>query len=244
MINRYSIFACIAVFIVGAAYFINFHFILQYRISNDHQAWSSLGSYFGGVLGPILSFISLILLIKSLTLQNAANENLTHQLRNSEKTEKIRSFETLFFNMVGAQKELFSHFQLEIRENNQIISKTGVDAVIAIEDEFEKFPPDKPCDEEKRELLSQFDSKDQLYDVVRGFSVIVKIISEKLSDDQGFSVDDRKAHIHILINCSSFAQLRLLLMCMQFMDNKHIACLKSNNDLIAVFDEVGLKQLY
>lgn len=36
------------------------YFLGPLGVSNDHQAWSSFGGYFGGILGPLLSFANLV----------------------------------------------------------------------------------------------------------------------------------------------------------------------------------------
>lgn len=36
------------------------YYLGAYGVSSDHQAWASFGGYFGGVLGPLLSFANLV----------------------------------------------------------------------------------------------------------------------------------------------------------------------------------------
>ena len=36
------------------------YFLGPLGVSNDHQAWASFGGYFGGILGPLLSFANLL----------------------------------------------------------------------------------------------------------------------------------------------------------------------------------------
>jgi len=103
MINKYIIAAAIAITFVVLSYIYNFYCVLSYSISNDTAVWGQLGDYTGGLLNPILSFITLVLLIKSLSLQNEANLALRKELKNNEKTAKLRLFETQFFNMLNAQ---------------------------------------------------------------------------------------------------------------------------------------------
>ena len=93
-----------AIVTIPSIYLGYFYFKLGYRISSDTAVWGALGDYFGGVLNPILSFISIILLISSLTLQREANTDLRKEIKRNEKNEKFRSFETQFFNMINSQK--------------------------------------------------------------------------------------------------------------------------------------------
>ena len=44
-------------------------------ISSSGSDWSEFGSYFGGVVGPILSFISIVLLVYTINQQSETNEH-------------------------------------------------------------------------------------------------------------------------------------------------------------------------
>ncbi|MFQ2624533.1 hypothetical protein ACK3YV_17115, partial [Aeromonas caviae] len=45
-------------------------------LSDEKDVWGQFGDYFGGTLNPILSFMSVLLLIKSVRLQLVANSSL------------------------------------------------------------------------------------------------------------------------------------------------------------------------
>ena len=130
MINKYIVAALAAIFMVLTSYIVKFYLILGYEFSSKQDEWGQLGDYAGGMLNPIFGFISVVLLIKSLTLQNEANKNLNDELKENKKNDKVRSFETLFFNMINSQKELFNSFRVEFIVNGQPIKKIGVDAVL------------------------------------------------------------------------------------------------------------------
>jgi hypothetical protein len=240
MIDRYIVAAMLAIFTVFISYIVNFYFKLNYTISNDTAVWGQLGDYFGGLLNPILSFISVVLLIKSLRLQNEANEGLRKELINSEKTEKIRSFETLFFNMINSQKVSFDSFKIEVNTTTHDVIMYGVEAVIKIEDEIENLRKQHQDDKSIIEFLEGVDSNDQIFGVTRVFYVIVKMITEKLSNDNGFSEEDRKSHLLTLVNFTDFSLLRLIMISMQFMNYHSTEYLKNNNDFNAVLKEVEL----
>jgi len=260
VINRYSIAAAAVIFLVILSYFINFFVLRGYGVSGDPAIWGQLGDYLGGVLNPILSFISIILLIKSLTLQYEANQSLRDELKNSEKTEKMRSFEILFFNMISAQKSLFESFEIENGANTDsdklfFMKKTrslwsdfgkaqslnkGVEGVFFIEDEIQRLRDNLHDDESIMQFLYDLDSKDQIYGVVRAFYILVKIITDKLSNAQGFEIEDRKEHLHALINFTDFAQLRLVLIAVQFMNFESAKYLKKHREFNDVLLEVGL----
>lgn len=238
--TKYVLIAFLVIFLVFISYIINFYLILGYTVSNDTAVWGQLGDYIGGLLNPTLSFISLVLLIKSLTLQNEANSDLRKELKNSEKTEKLRSFETLFFNMLNSQKELFNSFSVDLSQNNLKIIKNSVEAVIAIEDEIANIRELGGCDTEIKELINKLDYKDQIFGLTRAFYIIVKIITDKLNDSEGFSSEDRKSHLHTLINFTEFSQLRMIMIGIQFTEFESVKYLKDHSEFLVVLQEVGV----
>lgn len=245
MLNRYIISAALIITIVFSIYFINFYIFLGYEISNDVEKWAQLGDYAGGIINPFLSFVSIVLLIKSLTLQNEANISLRNELKNNEKTEKLRSFETLFFNIINSQKQLFESFRIKLHTANGIISLTSVEAVIAIENEIERIQEEGGEYEKIQEYIDYIDTHDQIFGLSRAFYIMVLIITDKLSEVEGFSKEDRKAHFQTLVNFTDFAQLRLIMICVQFMNYHSSEYIKSSNEFREVIEELGLSyELY
>lgn len=93
---------------------------------NDTSKWAELGSFFGGVLGPMLSFFSVILLLATVYLTdqslNKSKESLEQQVLSSTKQD----FDSIFFNQL---KMLLSHIRsahFELEGNN-----TSVDTALA-----------------------------------------------------------------------------------------------------------------
>jgi hypothetical protein len=240
VINRYVISAGLLVIIVFASYIINFYFHLNYVVSTDSAVWGALGDYVGGILNPTLSFITIVLLIKSLTLQNAANISLTNELKNSEKTEKTRSFESLFFNMLNSQKELFIIFKYKEDRVGTHLCFVGVEAVIEIEDQIEQIRYKSLVDQDITKFLEGVDLKDQLFGLTRSFYVMVKMITDKLSEENGFNEEDRKAHFSTLINFTDFSLIRLIMISVQFMDYHSTNYLKEHKEFKDVIEELGL----
>lgn len=240
--SKYIVAACLAILLVALSYIIKFYLTLGYGISDNSAAWAELGEYFGGILGPILSFISLVLLIKSLGLQNQANASLREDLKNSEKTEAIRSFEALFFGVIESQKELFRSLKVEVGDAPP---RLGVEAVLLIEKTIEDLRESESgaateSSPSARDFLEEVDSQDQIFGITRTFYIAVKLITDKLSDRRGFTNEDRKSHLLTLINFTDYAQLRLILICVQFMDFPSVAYLRGNEEFKQALDEVGL----
>lgn len=244
MSNRYISIAAGLIALVSMLYVGNFYFRLGYVISDSPEAWGQLGDYAGGVLNPLLSFISIVLLIKSLALQNDANSDLRDEIRNTRKTERLRSFEAQLFHMIESQRSLFDSLRLEIFLNGEKNEKFGADAVIAIEDEIirirNEFDLDQIGDDRIREFLKHVDNTDKIFGVTRIFYNIVKLITDKLSDDNGFEESDRAAHYVTLINFSDFALLRLIMISVQFMDYHSVEYLKKNLEFSSVVKNMSL----
>lgn len=234
-INKYIIAAATLIFFVFLAYFINFYIYLDYKVSDDSAIWSDLGGYAGGILGPLLSFVSIVLLIKSLTLQNEANATLRSELANSEKTEKIRSFEALFFNMIETQKNLFNSFRIKLDKGHDAVIFTGVESVLAIEDVIESMRDRGSNDQDIGGFLEEIDTNDQIFGLTRSFYIIVMMITEKLE-----SAEDRKSHFKTLVNFTDFSQLRLIMICIQFMDFESVKYLKLSVEFRQVIEDFGM----
>lgn len=143
MLNRYSIVAIGLMAIVIASYVFQFYFNLGYEISENPSDWVDFGAFFNGLVSPLLSFVSLVLLIQSLNLQNQANIELRAEVQLNHKNEQLRSFETYFFGLIEAQRTSFSNFELKFKEEGNIKALGGVCAIRTLEDRIEAFrkPP-------------------------------------------------------------------------------------------------------
>ncbi|MEN3110014.1 hypothetical protein ACFONG_12245 [Uliginosibacterium paludis] len=227
MVNRYIFFAAIAVFLVGALYSVNFFYFFGGALSNDGANWDQFGDYFGGVLNPILSFISIFLVVRSLVLQSEANQA-------GERGERIRAFESLFFNMIDRQSAGFSDFS--IRSKGRVL--TASEAVRFIEGEIERISSNSI--EEIPNAIKFYDDGDEIFKLSRMFYVSEKIVHEKLSDENGFSKKDREMYYNVLINMSDFALLRLIMISMRFLSYKSSDFLRNNSELVFVMNGLGL----
>ncbi|PME57465.1 hypothetical protein BCV33_12000 [Vibrio lentus] len=241
MINRYTFFAFLSISLVFGSYVSHFYINLNYGLSDSVEVWAQLGDYAGGLLNPILSFISLVLLIKSLNLQNQANIDLRNELKINEKTEKLRSFETHFFNMINSQKVAFDSFELVFTDE----VKVSVIAVMAIEDQIEEILEDSINRTHAvtaiEHLLDKLDDTDRIFSAIRIFYIMVKMVDDKLSTENDFSISDRKTHLRTLINFTEFSLLRLIMISMQFLDCHPAEYLKHHDEFNEVLNEVGLK---
>lgn len=239
MFKRYVIFGFLSILIVVISYVKNFFGDLSYGLSSDTAVWGQFGDYIGGVLNPLLSFISVVLLIKSLNLQNQANCDLREELRRNERDEKIKSFGVLFFNMIDSQKSLLNN--LKIKNSANYLSGVGVDSIIFIENGIEDLRSQEADDARIVEYINDIDVYDGIYSILRAFYISVKMISDKLSDESGFSVCDRRDYFLTLINFTDFAQLRLIIIAIQFIDCPASRYLRENEEFIDFLSDVDLK---
>lgn len=238
MNNKYIIASIVLIAVVFISYVINFYFVLDQGISSDTSDWAALGDYVGGLLNPVLSFITIILLIKSLGIQVDANKNLIEQVDHTKKIDKIKSFETLFFHMLSSQRDIYDSLDVEFTILKRV--KHSGDAVIEIENEIQKIRKKKGSDEEIASFLDSIDPSDKIYSLSRVFYVIVKMICEKLSDEEGFDVKDRRSHYESLINFTDFAHLRLIMICVQFLDYPSTIYIKENEEFSKVIYDLKL----
>jgi hypothetical protein len=212
-----------------------------FPLSTSTGDWSNFGSYIGGVAGPILSFITLFFVLKTLKLQNEANRALKDQLDDARRTEKIGAFSDLFFDLIASQRTLFEKFELTFFIKGAEVTKQGVDAIMEVEDEIAILRAYHATDEVIEIYLDNIDLQFQIFGIMRAFYISVKMIIEKLSDKKGFSEVERLDFFNTLINFTDFAQLRLISIGMQFNIGKPAEYLNGQAEFVAVMDSVGLK---
>ncbi|RON08509.1 hypothetical protein BK659_14055 [Pseudomonas brassicacearum] len=241
MFNRYVIISAALAFLVLFSYFAQFYLNLHYVISTDPERWNQLGGYIGGTLSPLLSFVSIVLLIRSLSLQIEANKELKLEVEAGRKTERLRSFEMQLFNMLDSQKTYFDSFRIDVNVHGVMVRLSGGEAVIKIEDDVEELRNSESETVSVIDYLERVDSTDQIYGLTRIFYNMVRIVEEKLSDSNGFSEEDRRSHYLTVINFTDFSLLRLIMLSAQFMEYPSTSYLKSNSGFIMVLDSVGLR---
>lgn len=243
--NKFSIslvlFGALIFFGAPIFYWYQFSYILDFPLSKSQEVWGQMGDFLGGLLNPVLTFINVFLLINSLNCQLRANKTLENQIEISKKNENLRTFESSFFHLVDYQTDLFQNFKVEILENN--IKKTIYkdDAVKKIEKITEAYILDNKSLGEIKILYNELNKKYNLYEILRAFHVIVSLIDSVLSDEKGFSLEDRKTYYLRLINITRFSNLILVCITVQFLDKKISENLKAHSDLSNVMRNVGLK---
>lgn len=107
-------------------YFISFHS----GLSADHTRWSEFGSFIGGSVGSLLSFLTIIIILWNSHLQraqfNIERENLSLQILNIKKTENIKTLILLSAQIDRTLDESIGNYEsikLFLRQNLDYIIK-------------------------------------------------------------------------------------------------------------------------
>lgn len=221
--------------IVIGSYVSQFYFNLGYVVSEKVADWVHFSNYVGGLISPLLSFISLILLIQSLNLQNRANQELRTEVKLNQKNEQLRSFETYFFGLIDAQRSAFAKFEIDFLND----TFAGVCAIRELEDQIEILRGYNVTEEDISQAIDSIDQKENIFNTIRIFYNIVKMVSEKLTNENGFDSKYRQNQFQTLIHFTEFSQLRLVMISMQFMDWESSKYLKKHEEFMAVLEELG-----
>ena len=142
--------------------------------------------------------------------------------------------------MIDSQRTSLGSLSFTFEKNGALVREYGSDAIIRLEDEVGRLRINSLDVEEITAYLEKIDATDQVFGVTRVFYNMVRMISDKLSDFNGFSLEDRRSHYLTLINFTDFALLRLVVMSAQFMRYPSTEYLKSSEEFNAVLNEVGL----
>ncbi len=226
------------------SYGLYFGVYLSYPLSKNPEAWTQLAGFFGGVLAPILSFFSIVLLINSLNMQNKANNLLIIEAERNKQSELIRQFESKFFHLIDSQKIGFANFELLFLENGKGVLKRSSLAISHFEDIWDEISELDGQDDLKMKLLQELDDDDAIYSIVRVFYIIVKITSDTFPDDSVEHKKLRKEYIITLINFTDITLMKLILIVMKYLTYFSGEYLKNNKDFMEVIEEVGLGEYY
>lgn len=221
-----------------AAYALNFS---DSHISKDSANWGTLGDYFGGLLNPILSFLSLIYLIKTIRLQQTANECL---IRDSEhqKTLAIKAdFDSKFHNLMNAQRQLLSDFEIktQIKHNHPKLKKhpeklKSLEAITYIENLALEWV-DRNNNKELRTKIEEIDPTDSIYSLTRRFSLIICTIEEHPYEQE------KKSYYDMAVKLTEYKLLCLIcIYCAIFKEQAHCQSIIKSK----IFDRYDLVEYY
>lgn len=225
--------------IVIGVYILQFYFNLKYQISEKPSDWVDFSNFFNGLVTPLLSFFSLVLLIQSLSIQNQTNTELRDEVRKNKKKELLQSFEIYFFGLIEAQRNAFNNLKLSFSIQLDEQELSNVKLIQELEDSIEAKRAEGVSTENIRDFINTTDANESIFNTTRIFYNVVRMITEKLTNENGFESLERKNQFKTLISFTEFSQLRLIMISMQFMDWESAKYLKENDEFIEVLKDLG-----
>lgn len=93
--------------IVGVIVLIFYRTYFAGSIEADNAKWGTFGDYFGGTLNPILSFLALIAVLLTITLQRK-------EMSDSSQASQVESFEKNLFEMLRLHMFIVDDLSMEI----------------------------------------------------------------------------------------------------------------------------------
>lgn len=211
-------------------------------LSEGKDIWGQFGDYFGGVLNPILSFISILLLIKSVRMQLIANECLINETKRQEVLDKRKSFEFQFYNLIEAQKSGFDDFSLNFPSPNGYLEVKKVDAVNKLEQLVKTSVHRGITGTALVNIIESLDDKsdDKMFSFARRFYLAVKLVDNEIISENGFDEQDKAMYIETLINLSDFAMVRLICIIIAYLSWPNVVYLQNSKEMKEIINSTGL----
>ncbi|POZ53895.1 putative phage abortive infection protein [Methylovulum psychrotolerans] len=111
------IISVVLIFLVPISYFITFNG----ELAKKQDIWGQFGDYVGGTLNPMLSFVTLLVLLYTVKLQRKELDKTSKQLEISESSlakqieiSKKQQFEVTFFQMLTLFNEITSEIEIQV----------------------------------------------------------------------------------------------------------------------------------
>lgn len=214
------ILASLAFFSVFAVYFLWFKACLDFHLSKSPEVWGQFGDFVGGVLNPILSFITVVILIITTIYQQK-------QYENSEKRELNKRFDDRFYGMISYQRDLAANFKLALPGGSDADVK---DVITYVEDVF--------FNTNDHSYINSQGFKETIFPVVRAFYILIKMIDESSEDEVSANIASK--YYEWVINLSDYHFLRLVFFCSFYYDNiSSFTYIRSNKNVISSLTTMG-----
>lgn len=224
--------------LVWGAYSLKFG--VDFLFSQQADVWGQFGDFMGGVLNPILSFISICLLIRSVTLQLDSNKTLREEIKRQERIEDYKKFEMRFFSLLEAQDSNFGKFRILLEEEHHgelIDNDIGSLNFESVQPEYKAANAVSYIDDclsvlvkggiDKLRIISwleDLDVDDHYFSLVRRFYLLVKLVHEKAGDDKDEQID-------LLINLTDEKLLTIIAILSNYYDWDNIKYLNESKVL-------------
>ncbi|WP_419246219.1 hypothetical protein [Serratia sp. NFX21] len=182
-----------------------FNFGMENKISNSTEVWGQFGDYLGGVINPVLTFLSIVLLVKTINLQREANISILAENKRQEKLDYLKNFEVRFYNLIDSQRSSFMDFKLKSIKGMDEFRKTS-EAVALLEEIVFTCNEKRMSAGDIEKEIDRVDDSDAIYSTVRRFYLLVKLIDDKLSHE------DKVEYYEVLVNLTDYPLIRLLVL--------------------------------
>lgn len=167
---------------VWLLYYINF----GGGLSSDPGDWGVFGDYTGGVLNPLLNFITIYLLIKSLVFQKDQLDQARDDLDTARKNDALRAFENSLFTFSRIALDEYSSFRPII---SGVTHHEAGAAVSTIQELLFAGEATRKEFEEKFNALDE-QTHNAIYSLTRSFCALFKLTKETCpEEEQGRYID-------------------------------------------------------
>ena len=205
---------------------VSYAYVFHGPLSTSQDEWGQFGDYLGGILNPAFSFLALLGLLFTISLQSAELQSSTRELRNSAKAlEKQNSsianqmFESAFFNLLGFYSDILKGIDIRAETADATGTTTGRDCFKVFFDHLQVFYNYTKGDDQKQKAIAAykaFHSKHQT-DTGHYFRHLYHII--KFVDES--HVVDKKYYTNLIrAQLSSYESLLLFYNCQSDMGSK------------------------
>ncbi|CUY35007.1 Uncharacterised protein [Serratia marcescens] len=186
-----SITAACCILLILSCYVGWFFFYLNRGFSESSEQWGQFGDFFGGILNPFLSFITICILIKSSLYQEKQNSLM-------EKRERNKRFDDRFYAMITQLKFSFESLTFNFGET---LNWNGEQLLKHMEHEL--FDSDDASELESTRF------KETIFPVLRQFYLLLKMIRSEFDRGDISEVELKEYHTW-LINCTDYNVLRFV----------------------------------
>lgn len=176
-----------ALTIAGALLIYSINFNEGLGLSSDKGDWGTFGDFIGGFSNPIITFITMCMLIKSIDLQKDANQSIIEQnnhIKNSEVRQKeledLRSFESTFYSLAEVARQEYGRLTIKDSSGKGYVESY---AVSYIEEEIlrqHKINMEMDVQSDFEAIFDKLDNQSSMgvFSSVRSFYILFKITVE------------------------------------------------------------------
>ncbi|TCZ21616.1 hypothetical protein [Pantoea agglomerans] len=180
-----SVTTALCILLIASSYAWWFYIHLDRPLSPSGEQWGQFGDFFGGILNPLLSFMTICILIRT----------SIHQ----EKQEVRKRFDNRFYNMVDQLRKSSENL------NFKFGSKVNWDF-----DSFFKFMEDTFFDSDDVSGLNSPRFKEAIFPILRQFYLILKVINTEYEKGR-INGEELQEYFLLLINSTEYRTLRFVL---------------------------------